>query len=478
MAVKWIHNKKYQKRVWIVLAVIILPAFVLWGSGSVARSQRQTKSVGRIFGRSVTPDEFQDAMLAIQNQMILQFGRDFAEARKFINLEKQAWERIILLREAARKKINAGDKEVIALISGAGLFQKKNRFDNNTYTRMVSYLFRTHPRKFEEQIRQNLILEKLYTTVTAAVSANDEEIKKAYDKENEKVSISYISAMYADFAKDISPADETLKEYFQKNPLVFKQPLSYNLEYVSSESGETIKTALSRLNQKNDLFAIAKELNLQYKETGYFTAENPVPGIGWIPQLTTAITKAQKGEILPPVHLDKNTFILKVKELREPFVPGFEEVKTIVKETYIKETSKQLAQEKTEAVLKKLRESPSMNGQPPDFEKMAKESGLKSGSTGLFTSGSYIEGIGGSDSFFTAVRNLPDGGISGIIGTPEGLYITARKSFAPAEEKKFLEDKAKFSEKLLSGKKQEYFIRFLEGLKKETQGPFIETTTG
>ncbi|MFA5362436.1 MAG: SurA N-terminal domain-containing protein [Candidatus Omnitrophota bacterium] len=476
MAIKWIHNKKYQKMVWIGLAIIILPAFVLWGSGSVVRSQREVKSVGTIFGRSVSPDEFREAMLAAKNQMLIQFGDNFTEVQKFINLEKQAWERIILLREAARKKIKIGDKEVISLITNSGLFKKKDRFDNTTYTRMVAYHFHTLPRKFEEQIRQNLILEKLYGAVTAPVKINDEEIKKTYDRENEQVSILYLAAIYADFAKDIAAADETLKEYFQKNPLAFKQPLSYNLEYVSSESEEAMKTVFTRLNKNEDLSAIAKDLNLQYKETGYFTANSPVPGIGWVPQLTTAIPKAQKGEILPPVRLDKNFFLLKVKELREPFIPGFEDIKDKVKDTYLKEISKQLAHDKIEICLKKLREEKLSSGQAFDLEKTAKESGLKSGNTGLFTSGSYIEGIGASDNFFTAVRNLPEGEISEIIGTPEGLYITARKSFVPVEEKKFLEAKPKFSAELLSKKKQEFFTNFLEGLKKEAQGPFLQTT--
>ena len=36
-----LRNKKTAKKVWIVLAVIIVPAFVLWGSGSLLRSKEE-----------------------------------------------------------------------------------------------------------------------------------------------------------------------------------------------------------------------------------------------------------------------------------------------------------------------------------------------------------------------------------------------------------------------------------------------------
>jgi hypothetical protein len=474
MGMKWLHNKKFQKRVWIFLAIIILPAFVLWGSGSVGRNQGQIKSAGKIAGKNVTPDEFQDALLASRNQMILRFGRDFVENQKFFNWEDRAWERLILLREAEKRKIKVPDQEVIELITTAPLFQKKDRFDNDTYIRMVAYMFRTQPRRFEEQIRQNLIMEKLYDSITATVTVGEEEIKKAYKEENEQISIAYLNATYADYAKDLEVSTETLKEYFQKNPLAFKLPLSYNLEYVASESEETMKTVFNRLYKKDPLDTIAKELGLEYKETGFFTASDPVPGIGWLPQLTTAIAKAQKGEILPPVRMDKNILILRVKELREPFVPEFEAVMEKVKKAYLQEASRKIAREKTESCLKKIRDLKTIATQPPDLEKTAKECGLKQGKTGLFAYGSYIDGVGASDNFFTAARDLPEGGFSEILETPEGLYIVTRTSLVPVDEKKYLEAKPKFSEGLLQKKKSEYFIQFIEGLKKHSQGPFVQ----
>ena len=41
--IKLLRNKKVQKKIWIVLAIIIVPAFVLWGSASLLRGPKEEK---------------------------------------------------------------------------------------------------------------------------------------------------------------------------------------------------------------------------------------------------------------------------------------------------------------------------------------------------------------------------------------------------------------------------------------------------
>ena len=55
---KFLRNKKTAKKVWIGLAIIIIPAFALWGFGGASRNKEETASVGKIFGHSVSIIEF------------------------------------------------------------------------------------------------------------------------------------------------------------------------------------------------------------------------------------------------------------------------------------------------------------------------------------------------------------------------------------------------------------------------------------
>ena len=124
MMLKFLRNKKTAKKVWIGLAIIIVPAFVLWGSGSLMGDKEKAVNAGRIFGKKVSTLEYKDALAAARTAAIMQFGDNFEQMQKFLNLEVQAWERLILLYEAKKRKVDATDKEVIELIEKYPFFQR------------------------------------------------------------------------------------------------------------------------------------------------------------------------------------------------------------------------------------------------------------------------------------------------------------------------------------------------------------------
>jgi len=478
---KKLRNKKTAKRVWIILAILILPAFLLWGLGGVVRSQRQSNYVGKIFGKKISISEYKDALEAVKNQAIIQFGDKYFEIQKSLGLESQAWERLILLAEAKKRKIKVSDKEIIDLIKSYPFFKtSKGQFDNRLYSQMLQYAFQTQARIFEEQIRQNLMVYKLYQRVTDSINLTDKEIKDEYRKLNEEVSLYYIASIPSDFLKDITVSDEELKDYFAKNSLQFKQPLSFNIEYISltaeDKDEEAIKDKVKklslRLNKKEALAKVAKDFDLAVKETGLFTENDPIPGIGWSPQILSLISKTKIGNYLPPIHMDKSYYILRLKERKEPYIPDFELIKDKVKEALPKGKSQKIAKEKIEDCLKKLNELYKAEPKGVNFDNIAKQYGLKSWSTNLFKYGSYIEGIGASDSFWTAVDKLKEDEFSEVISVPSGFYIIKLKSRIPIDEQKFQAAKAEFVQEMLLRKKQEYFVKFVEELKRKTQSNF------
>jgi len=490
---KKLRKKKTAKRIWIILTILILPAFVFWGFGSFMRSKEEITYAGKIFGKKVSLLEYRDTLEAVKNQAIIQFGDELPEIEKRLNLESLVWDRLVLLAEAKKRKINVTDQEVIELIKGYPFFQAKNgQFDNQIYSQMLQYVFRAQPRIFEEQTRSTLMLSKLYKEVTGNLNLSEEEIKKGYQKLNEQINLYYIASLPSDFIKDITATDEEIRDYFIKNPLQFKQPLSFNIEYVSlaseDKNGAAIKAQIKllalRLTKKEDFTKAAGELNLQVKETGLFSQTDPVPGIGWSEQILVLLSKLKIGEYAPPIYMDKYYYILRLKEKKEPYIPDFQTIKDKIKEVFIKDAARKIAQQKIEDCLKELKtapvrntkasteESKISNGTNPksiDFYRIAKIYGLKSDSTQPFRYGSYIESIGASDNFFTAAVGLKEDDISGPIEMPSGFYIIKLKSKIPVDEKKFTEEEPEFAKKLLLQKKEEYFSRFFEDLKRKAQ---------
>jgi len=477
-----LRNKKTAKKVWIFLAIVVIPPFIFWGSGSLMRNRQEETYAGKLFGKKISLLEFKDAADASRNQMVMQFGDKFEEMQKYLNLESQAWDRLILLMEAKKRKIKTSDNEVVELLQSYPFFQKKGRFDNVIYAQILQYVFHTQARIFEEQTRQNLILSKLYSQVTYGVGVTDAEVKEEYRKANEQVSIHYIAGLSSDFEKDITASEQEIKDYFVKNSLKFKQPLSFNIEYVSMSLEGSDKQAiedkingvLRRLNKKEPFNEVAKDAGLELKDSGLFNQTDAIPGIGWSPEILNQISKATAGSFLNPILLDKTYYIIKLKEKKEPYIPDLEAVKDKAKDAFIKEKAMELAKEKVENCLKKLKEMYQIDPKLTDlesvsFEKSAKEYGIKSNSTDLFKYGSYIEGVGVSDNFWITAQNLKENEFSGIIDMPSGFYIIRLKSRVEIDAKKFESEQKEFKEKLLSQRKTEYFGKFTEELRRKAQ---------
>jgi len=474
---KQLRDKKTKKMIWIILAVLVLPGFLLWGSGSVMRSRQTTAYAGRIFGRKVSFLEYRDALDAVKNQAIMQYGENFSEAEKNLNLESEAWRRLLLLYEAKKRKIRLSDAEVIEQIRRYPFFQRKDKFDESIYNQLLQYVFRTQPRAFEEQVRENMAIAKLYEQVTQAVTITEDETRIAFRKNNEKISLFFIVSNYADFTKEVNPTDAEVEEYFAQNSMQFKQPLSFNLEYIAvptegkDEAGvqTLLKGIAKRLNKNTDLARIAGELNTTAKETGLFGQTEPIPGIGWSPEITGFIFKAKAKEFLPLIYLDKKYYIMRLKEKRDPYIPGLDEIRAKVREALVKERAQAIARQKIDGALSKLRDVYAANPRQVDFEKTAASFGLRSGSTDLFTFGTYVEGIGSSDALWVYAQAQEEGQISEVITLPSGFYIIRLKSRMPFDEKRFSEEKTRLAEEALLQKKTEHFTKFLTELQQKAR---------
>lgn len=469
---KKLRHKKTAKKVWIVLAILIVPAFVLWGAGSFMRSNKEDDRygyVGKVFGKKISSLEYSDAMDAVRNQAFIQFGDNLAEVQKYLNLESQAWERIMLLAEAKRRRIKTKDKEIIETIESYPFFQRNDRFNERIYQDMLKYAFRAQARVFEEQVRQNLVISKLFGQVTDAVKIDNNEIRMEYEKANEQVSVYYIAALAADFAKALAPTDNEISAYFANNKLEFKEPLSFNLEYIASESEDKIKSLFPYVKKKEYFNKLLKDTKLEIKETGLFAETSPIPGIGWLPQVTELLFKVKIGQFLPALKMDKTYYLIRLKERKEPYIPEFDKIKDKVKEALIKERSTDIAKKKIEECYTKLKQDYTTNPGTVDFERTAATFGLKSNSTIMFKYGSYIEGIGASDAFWVYTKNLKENEPSKVISLPSGFYIIKIKSRLPVDENKFKEEAGEFGKKLLLQKKQEHFTSFVAELKKSSQ---------
>ena len=170
----------------------LVASFVLWEIGSVLAS-RQAGSLyaGTLFGRAVTIQDYKAALDATQHRARLTYGEQSSQLLPRPELERQAWDRLMLLAAARRARIRVTDQEIIAELQRWPLFQKEGRFDLRTYEMVVHYALGTTPRAFEEEVRGQLAILKLLEHAAPGAKVSEEELLAAYRAEAAQARIAY-----------------------------------------------------------------------------------------------------------------------------------------------------------------------------------------------------------------------------------------------------------------------------------------------
>lgn len=474
-----LRNKKFAKKVWITLAILVIPPFVFWGAGSVMHGPKKPAYAGSIFGKNVPYQEYMDNLLAVRTSAMMRFGDEFEKIEKYINLPNQAWERILLLKEAQKRKVRVADSAVVEQIRAFPFFQEKGSFNLTRYKQALQYGLNIQARKFEEQMRGTLIIQKLYESLTQSIKLTEEEVKEEYIKTNEKIKVAYIAALPGNFLPKTGLTDEEIFNFYNKNIDKFKIEVAADIHYIgldypagaSEEDKEKINAKVretaGQIKPNEDLAKLAQKNGLQVKDTGFFSIHEPIPGIGLSPIAWEAINKLEKDEISDAIATQGGCYILKIKDKRTDYTPAFKESREKANGMLLREKGLEAAKEKINECLKELTALKNANT-PVSFENIAKQYGLTQAVTEAFSRSSYIPGVGNYPEFSKAAFELADNGqISKIIETPSGFYIARLLERIKINEDDFSKEKKDFSQSLLERKKNEAFSSFITELRKK-----------
>ncbi|MDD5618002.1 MAG: SurA N-terminal domain-containing protein, partial [Candidatus Omnitrophica bacterium] len=93
---KFLRKQKLVKKIFYVLAIIIIPSFVLWGSASVIRDKQSKGYAGKIFGRNISYEEYGSTLNAWRNQLKMKFGDKAGKIETIFDANQAVWDRLIL----------------------------------------------------------------------------------------------------------------------------------------------------------------------------------------------------------------------------------------------------------------------------------------------------------------------------------------------------------------------------------------------
>lgn len=516
---KQLRNKKVMKRLLWAIVILIIPPFMFWGAGSALRSKQKGPSyAGTIFGKTISFEEYGAAWQAAKNQALLTYGSRLNQVYDDLNLEKQAWDRLILLTEAKKRRIRVTDKEVVNTIQTFSFLQSRGQFDKEAYGLILEQVFRISPRQFEEEIRDTLSILKLRDSVIKGIGVTNKEVKDAYRKENEKSKIAYILVPPDGFKNEVEIDPGAPKKYYEGNAESFRVPEQVNVQYLGFEfsdyqkdiqvsdkdiknyynahkdefnpkkefkdSKDIIKNKLIQdtakekaliaaekidyiLTDKTKIFEeAAMENSIPVKETGFFSRQGPIPQIGWFPEIQKIAFKLKPGERSELIKSDMDFingyYIIKVKEKKNSYIPAMEEVSGKIKNILKNEGAINLAYKEANRLHRKILAL--IKTKNITFEEAAAKVMHQPKRTEFFTRDGYIQGLGLVSEIGEAAFNTKYGMISPVIKTRAGFCIFTALEVTSIDELAFKKERKKFTKKALEAKKMDVLNKWYTNL--------------
>jgi peptidyl-prolyl cis-trans isomerase D len=134
---------------------------------------------------------------------------------------QQLVQKEILLIEANKLGIRASDDDLRAFLHKGQLgevFYPKGEFIGpDKYKNIVNQQVNMSVADFENELRDEIVINRLQSLITAGVSVSDSEIRDSYRKQNIKIKFDYAVISAEDLRKTLNPSDAELQAFFLKN---------------------------------------------------------------------------------------------------------------------------------------------------------------------------------------------------------------------------------------------------------------------
>lgn len=393
------HKKWLVITIWVSAISFIGAGMVDWGSYGFGASNDRVARVGKL---DIHIAEFQRDYARLSNayasQLKLQGGLDEAMAKQ-LGVPQEVLQRLIertrLLNFAYDLGLSVSDEEVArAIIDEKYFVDSQGNFSDDVYARELQSMGYANKSEFEEAVRKQLIIQKLFAMMNAAqpapmlpVSAGELASLEMANAVRDRVEVKILPLNQV----TITIKDDELKEFWEKNAGRWKTPAEFEIEYILTpfnaqnptdkelaeyyennkseylnEAGEPLSLEQSRDEvlkdvQKREAESVSKreyrDLKngskkgkiLTLKDNERFFVKN---GIDLVIE---DIKAAQVGQVLKPIEADDGFVTLKILAKKDSVNKGFEEAKDEARTVFEQSKKQEKLTELAEMEVKKFK---------------------------------------------------------------------------------------------------------------------------
>jgi peptidyl-prolyl cis-trans isomerase D len=498
---------------------LIIIVFVAFYGGSKYQDSGPL-NVATVNGEVITQREFaQRYQRELNRYRDLFKGSLTPEMLKNLNLEAMLVDDLVnkklALQEARRLGITVTDEELALAIAKAPEFQLGGTFNKAHYLQLLS-ANRITPAEFEDEQRENLMLQRIYEVLLDSVRVSDAELEARYRFMQEKINLHFIRLPLDDLAASVKLTEDEIKNYFQRNQAMFKEPLKVQVEYLSypfDKFTAAVKVTDQEIEEyynknRDSKFRKPREAKVKYislrlapeaapqeqaavkaraerivaearsgkdfeqliKEVSADATKGGGGDAGWVvqgqlpQQLDKTVFSLGKNQISDAVDAQGGLQILKVEDIREEKTQSLKEASAEITRLLTADGAKRSAA----AAADRDRESV-LSG--VEFSKLAGQSGGPVNVTRLFANGEVLPEIGDNPEFYKNAFALDAKSVSPVVGGNNAYFLLRLKQKKEAGVPPLEEVRQKVEKNLIENKAQDLLVQkansLLEQLRKE-----------
>lgn len=459
LMLKHLRNKRTQKKIYLGLAILIIPSFVLVGIFSAG--DQPSTPLGFIGGESVSLQEYLSSYRAATHQAQFVYGDNFDQVKRFLNFKGEAWDRLLLLEHAEKEKIRVSDAEVVRWITGQNLFNRGGSFDDAYYKNYVTRFLQIRERDFEEEIREMLTLSKLRDRLKASDPPTEDAVRQAYDRRFGEKSLAYGFIPWEAMKDKAKVEDADIEKIY---PIVkdrLTAPGKSRFRFVAVP-----KAKAGDAKAQATLDAAAKAAGVTVQETPLFSKDDSPPaGFPQSPEVLVAAFALGAGEESAWIDLDDASYKVEAVEKTPERALSLEESKETIRQLLVRQSASKEAVERLKALKERLEKE--------DFEKVLNEEKIEVRTLERYKAGDALPAFGESEQVEPAVAALKEGAVSEPFQGPAGAAIVKVTQEKPADAKAYEEEKEKFretfAEERADAKMQELVERLRQDLRVDAE---------
>jgi peptidyl-prolyl cis-trans isomerase D len=466
---------------WIVLAAFVGTIVFAWGMQFSAKKSKKFGIIGSINGKDIDLTTFQrsyqENLRKVSQDYKEEITDDLAKRIRDNTWENFIFEKLIA-EEIEKRGIKITNQEVYEYlkrfppeeIKQSEIFQTEGQFDYQKYVRALA-----DPRipwgQLEAIVRPQLKIAKLQELLGGMNRISEQELKKYWIDENQKVKIRYNFISVNQFSPQmITVTSDEMRDFYDKNLDLFKFEKKAQLEYVrfpikpSSQDEEKVKAEALEIKEFLDEGEDFVDLAEEYSQDEGSASQGG--DLGWfgkgdmVEPFEEAAFSLEKGQISDPVKTRFGWHLIKVFDRKK------EEGQEKIKASHI--LLKVKPSEETIESIKSDAEYFAERARKQGFSQIAQEDSQKVSQTSLFQEKDFISDLMGANkqakefAFKNKVNQISD-----PVETNRAFYVFHLIKKLPPGTQSYEEVKDVLTQKVRAEKQKELAFQMAGEIQKE-----------